>query len=133
MIIELKIKREGGSVVTMGGETYRFEPDQIGRHVAEVTDEEHEKRFLSIPQYREVKDDGEPANVAPTNEGQTLGPADSGDGDSEGEGSEPDPDPDAEPFDIEDARAMYEETFGKKPHHAMKVETIMERIEKGEA
>lgn len=125
MIIECKIKREGGSLVTMGGEEYRFEPDQIGRHVAEVSNKEHAERFLKIPQYREVQDDKGPDNVAPTNEGQTLGPADSGDGDGDKK--------EDEQSELEDARAMYEETFGKKPHHAMKVETIMERIEKGEA
>lgn len=118
MKIECKLKRQGGSLVTLGGKEYHFTPDQLDRHVAEVTDEAHIERFLEIPQYREIKDDA-PAKVEPTTSGDTLTPQDE-DGD-EGE------------LDIEQARQAYFDAFGKKPHHAMHADTMYERIEKGEA
>ena len=81
MKIECKLKREGGSLVTLGNEQYHFAPDQLDRHVAEVTDEDHVARFLEIPQYREIQDDGEP-RVAATTTGDTLTPTENQDGNS---------------------------------------------------
>ena len=48
MKIEHILKREGGTVIPMGGQSYHFAPDAEGRHVAEVTDPAHIERFLSI-------------------------------------------------------------------------------------
>lgn len=48
MKIECILKREGGSVVDLGGIEYHFEPLADGAHVADVTDEAHIDRFLSI-------------------------------------------------------------------------------------
>jgi len=48
MKIECILKREGGSVVDLGGIEYHFEPFTDGAHVAEVEDKAHIDRFLSI-------------------------------------------------------------------------------------
>lgn len=48
MKIECILKREGGSVVDLGGIEYHFEPVEDGAHVADVADESHIDRFLSI-------------------------------------------------------------------------------------
>ena len=48
MNIECILKREGGSVVDLGGIEYHFEPLQDGAHVADVAEETHIDRFLSI-------------------------------------------------------------------------------------
>jgi len=48
MKIECILKREGGSVVDLGGIEYHFEPVADGAHVADVADEAHIDRFLSI-------------------------------------------------------------------------------------
>ena len=57
MKIELTIRRKGGSKVKMGAETYHFAPDKDdpnGPHVADVTDQAHIDRLLSIPGYRQA-------------------------------------------------------------------------------
>ncbi len=48
MIIHSLIKREGGTVVPMGNDTYNFKPDENGNHVCEVKNKAHIERFLSI-------------------------------------------------------------------------------------
>ncbi len=48
MDIECKLKREGGTHVDMGAEKYHFAPRVDGAHVATVTNEAHQERFLSI-------------------------------------------------------------------------------------
>jgi len=54
MQIELLLKREGGSLIDIDGVNYFFTPDSSGRHVAEVTNQSHIDRFLSIVGYIEV-------------------------------------------------------------------------------
>jgi hypothetical protein len=62
MKIQCILKRTGGSHIELGGTNYHFAPQEDGRHIAEVTDEAHISRFLSIPEaYRVVAD----APVAP--------------------------------------------------------------------
>ncbi len=62
MKIECTIKRQGGSRVELGGKTYHFIPtdanDPEAPHVAEVTDEAHIKRLLSIDCYRGLGKEG---------------------------------------------------------------------------
>lgn len=48
MHIESKIQRKGGTHVDMGTAQYHFAPQDDGAHVAEVLDEAHQDRFLSI-------------------------------------------------------------------------------------
>lgn len=62
MLIESKIKRAKGTVVTLGTETYLFKPaEPNGPHIAEVKDPEHIDRLLAIPEgYRAVVDGRKP-------------------------------------------------------------------------
>lgn len=48
MKIESIIKRDPPTEVVLGDTTYKFQPDDNGRHVAEVTDKHHIARLLSI-------------------------------------------------------------------------------------
>lgn len=48
MLIESKIRRLAGTRVDFGTATYHFRPDALGRHVANVDDEDHLSRLLSI-------------------------------------------------------------------------------------
>lgn len=48
MLIESKIRRTGGTSISMGDEVYHFAPDDEGRHVCDVTNKAHIQRFLSI-------------------------------------------------------------------------------------
>lgn len=57
MKIESIIKRNPPTSITLGDTAYQFEPDSEGRHVCEVTDQQHLARLLSIPEgYRLVLD-----------------------------------------------------------------------------
>jgi hypothetical protein len=57
MKIQCILKREGGTHIELRGTHYHFAPQADGRHVAEVTDEAHISRLLSIPEaYRVVAD-----------------------------------------------------------------------------
>lgn len=66
MDIESKIKREGGTHVDMGTAKYHFAPLEDGAHVAAVDDQDHQDRFLSIPEgYRAYRGAGVAAAAAP--------------------------------------------------------------------
>lgn len=66
MKIESIIRREGGTNVTLGGTLYRFLPDDIGRHVTDVTDEDHISKFLAVREgFRLLAEDQEPDAPVP--------------------------------------------------------------------
>ncbi len=46
--VESKLIREGGSHIDIGGTDYHFQPYDDGAHVADVADEAHADKFLSI-------------------------------------------------------------------------------------
>lgn len=48
--IECILRRAGGTKVDLDGTEYNFAPLDNGAHVAEVENERHEDRFLSIPE-----------------------------------------------------------------------------------
>jgi hypothetical protein len=50
MKIECILKRKGGSHIEMPGKKYYFEPQEDGRHIAEVEVDDHIERFLAIPE-----------------------------------------------------------------------------------
>lgn len=52
MKIECLVTRDGGSHVELHGKNYHFAPQADGCHVAEVTDEAHQDRFLAIEGYK---------------------------------------------------------------------------------
>lgn len=100
MKIECILKREGGSKVEIGGTEYHFVQQPDGAHVAEVSNNGHIQRFLSIPE-------GYRIYVEPGDQG----------GDDEGA--------DDERLSLV---AEYEAKFGKKPHHKASVDTIRKQL-----
>lgn len=59
MKIESIIKRNPPTEVVLGDTTYKFQPDDQGRHVAEVTDKHHIARLLSITEGFQLADGDE--------------------------------------------------------------------------
>jgi hypothetical protein len=111
MKIECKLKRPGGTHVTLGGVKYHFAPQADGAHVADVADEAHQDRLLGIAEayrvYREPKLTKEvPEQV---------------DGDTDGDGD----------ADRDDLAAQYAAKFGKKPHHKWNADKIRAELAEG--
>lgn len=48
MLIECTLIRDGGTHADIDGTDYHFVPQKDGAHVAEVANDEHAQRFLSI-------------------------------------------------------------------------------------
>lgn len=64
MDIECKLQRVGGTHVEIGVKKYHFAPREDGAHVADVEDESHQDRFLSIPEaYRMYRGEAAAAPV----------------------------------------------------------------------
>lgn len=59
MQIKSILQRDGGTHIDMGGKVYHFVPNDAGDHVAEVSDDDHIERFLSI--IEGFEEYGEPA------------------------------------------------------------------------
>lgn len=69
MKIECVLKRDKGTKAEVGGILYHFEPLEDGAHVADITDEAHIDRFLSIADgykvyHGKLAPTGEPVAVA---------------------------------------------------------------------
>lgn len=61
MLIECKLKREGGSKIDLGKNLYHFQPLADGAHVAQVDDEADQDRLLGITEgYRLYRGELEP-------------------------------------------------------------------------
>lgn len=98
MQIECILKREGGTVAEIGGIDYHFEPLADGAHVAEVENDDHVDRFLSISEgYRLYR----PGKNKPADETA--------------------PEDDAERAALAE---QYEAKFGKKPHYKKSIDAI---------
>lgn len=75
MKIECILKRKGGTEITLGATKYHFTPDELDRHVAEVSDETHINRLLSITEaYRPMNAEDAPQAPADPASGNTLNP-----------------------------------------------------------
>lgn len=74
MQIEHLIKREGGSVHEIGGTEYHFAPLDDGAHVAEVTNPDHQDRFLSISEGFRIYRPGRKDTAAPAPAHETHKP-----------------------------------------------------------
>ena len=107
MKIESIIKRDGGTRVHIGQKEYHFKPDAEGRHVAEVEDDEHAERLLSIEEgYREASAGTDPASpMSPEEKALATERAAL-----------------AEQFKLK---------FNKKPHPQMSIEKLREAVENG--
>ena len=122
MKIECKNQREGGSLIDIGGTEYHFQPLADGAHVADVANEEHVERFLSIPEayclYRAGKNEKavEPkAPVTPANPDGNKTP----ESDATTDGGQP---------DIAALRIQYKERFGKNAFNGWSAEQIIEKL-----
>ena len=126
MLIEHTTKRHNGSIHTIAGVKYHFAPNDAGAHVAEVENPAHIQRFLSIPSFAvysgEAPAADAPAADAPAADAppQQMPPAG-------GDYQQPTPLEEA-PDEVLDQ--LYEEAYGKKPHHKVKRDKIIEMIRK---
>lgn len=82
MKIQCILERKGGTIAELGGIEYHFEPLEDGAHVAEITNEAHIDRFLSIPEaykiyHGELEPKGKPAPIANPVKAATPAPAQS--------------------------------------------------------
>lgn len=121
MLIEHTTKRHNGSIHSIAGVKYHFAPNDAGAHVAEVKDTAHIQRFLSIPSFA-VYDPNAPVAVVATTE--SVAPEDDDD--------------DIQPAPLEEAPdevldQLYEDAYGKKPHHKVRRDKIIEMIRKAPA
>lgn len=126
MLIECKIKRKGGSRITMlDGTTYHFAPadgDNRNAHVALVTNPDHIQRLLSITEgYRLAAAAPQPDPQAPAPEiigaKQPATPA-----------TVVEPAAPTTSLNREELERLYLEVTGKKPHPAAKDETLLTAI-----
>ena len=74
MLIESITKRPNGTHSRIDGVTYDFVPNNVGDHVAEVVNEYHIKRFLSIATFRAYAAQPEPAELNLSAKLQALEP-----------------------------------------------------------
>lgn len=148
MKIESIIKREGGTRVSLSGTNYHFKPDEEGRHVADVEQEAHVERFLSIPEGYRLAPSAAVAPAKPTKPPVKLttitpvatdvdhGAEGIDAGKSEDHGSDaakasPADDKQPEADELDAAKTAYIEKFGKKPHHTWSAELISKKIAEG--
>jgi len=122
MKIECKNKREGGSVIDIGGVEYHFKPQADGAHVADVAYEEHIERFLSIPEAYCIYKASKPTKEAPAPVVEAE--------------AAPQPEENAEAEetvaetgdDLEDPKKAFKAKFGHAPHYKWDVETIKTKL-----
>lgn len=144
MLINLKIKRPGGSKVDIDGKQYHFAPNTNGDHVCDVTDKDHIKRFMSIDAYEPYETEAanaikagiipEPpamvvAESAPgPTVGQQVGDAPAGDGIEIPPPSAPTA---ADTYDMMDRAALataIKAATGKEPHHKTSAENLRKAL-----
>ncbi|MGH2343384.1 hypothetical protein ACRC7T_18115 [Segnochrobactraceae bacterium EtOH-i3] len=112
MLIECILHRPGGSQVDLGTAIYHFAPDETGRHVADVMNEDHVDRLLAIPEgYRLAR------SVTAQLPAGTVEPA----------GSSPDPDDD-DP-DREELVDEYVQLTGERPDGRWSIKRLTAEIE----
>lgn len=126
MLIECKIRRRNGTRASIEGTEYHFQPDDEGRHVAEVKDEKHAARFLQISEgYRAVEGKAKlPGKVEPKSQ-KTVQPQPQGEGAGEGEA---DTEAGVE-LSREDLAVKYKEKYGRKPPAKWTAERIAKDLE----
>jgi hypothetical protein len=140
MLIEHTTKRLNGSVHSIGGVKYHFKPNADGAHVAEVENPAHIQRFLSIPSFTVYVPDADAAQAAPIATAAPVAPIATTEPVTPTEPVDPaDQDDDAQqPTPLEEAPdevldQLYEAAYGKKPHHKVKRDKIIEMIRKAPA
>lgn len=188
MKIECLIRRKKGTLVEFkaDGAAYHFTPDEEGRHVADVDNEKHAERLLSIKPEAYIKYGTEPTsdrykknrnktvdldvekidledltdgtddsvNEQVDSSDDDLGTDETSDDlnaddmkalidddedddlgtDNETVGATDQGDDvvDYEALSEDELKEVYAQKFGKKPHHKMKLETILEQLNESE-
>ena len=134
--IECLIKRPGGSIIELDDSKYHFKPNGDGDHVCDVPNEGHAAILLAIDTaYRPYAlgsnaDAGHGNGDAVDLTGAII-KADDTDDTDDGEGATGDgakEKPLDEAAERERLAALYQERFGKKPHHMMGVKRIREEL-----
>ncbi|SDX73899.1 hypothetical protein [Roseicitreum antarcticum] len=144
MKIELKIKRAGGTNITMADNTeISFKPDETGAHVAEVANPNHVQRLLTIPGYvvygtsedqpaqgpvetKNATEPGTPSNVSPEDVAPPTHPH------SDDQKADDEDGVFLSDMTDEELLAEHIRVVGGKPHHKAKRETIIAAIETAE-
>ena len=131
--IECLIKRPGGSIIELDDSKYHFKPNGDGYHVCDVPNEGHAAILLAIDTaYRPYAlgssaDAGHGNGDAVDLTGAIIKTDDTDDGEgATGDGSKEKPLDEA--AERERLAALYQERFGKKPHHMMGVKRIREEL-----
>ena len=131
--IECLIKRQGGSIIELDDSKYHFKPNGDGDHVCDVPNEGHAAILLAIDTaYRPYALDSN--SDAGTGNGDAVdltGAIIKADDTDDGEGATGDgakEKPLDEAAERERLAALYQERFGKKPHHMMGVKRIREEL-----
>ena len=135
MQVESIIKSEGVSKIDLDGVTYHFKQDAEGRHVAEVASRKHLSRLLAIPEgYKLLDDDDEdvPASSGAGGESVRTDNPDEADADASdaatGQTLKAIPVPITEDMGRDTLAFLWEQRFGKKPHHAKNAKTLADEL-----
>ena len=131
--IECLIKRPGGSIIELDDSKYHFKPNGDGDHVCDVPNEGHAAILLAIDTAYGPYDLDSNADAGHGNgdavdlTGAIIKTDDTDDGEgATGDGAKEKPLDDA--AERERLAALYQERFGKKPHHMMGVKRIREEL-----
>jgi len=129
MKIECKAKREGGSVIDIGGIAYEFKPLADGAHVADVKSKEHVERFLSIPDTYCIYD-GKAKAETPVVEEAPVTEEEVAPGVDDAASDEDLPTETVEPVadELDALKAEYKAKFGSAPHYKWSAETIKAKL-----
>lgn len=131
--IECLIKRQGGSIIELGDSKYHFKPNGDGNHVCDVPNEGHAAILLAIDTaYRPYaldsnSDAGTGKGDAVDLTGAIIKDEDTDDG-KVATGDVAKEKPLDEASERDRLSALYQERFGKKPHHMMGVKRIREEL-----
>lgn len=129
-IIECKPRREGGSVVTVNGTDYFFEPQTPrGPHVCEVTDFPAYERFSELPDYAVLSVDWEGEPNPATLTASLTGLVTHSDDDDQPEPEAPASGGGLEAMTDEQLAAEHHRLLGTAPHGRAKRETIIKTIQ----
>ena len=131
--IECLIKRPGGSIIELDDSKYHFKPNGDGDHVCDVPNEGHAAILLAIdtayrPYDLDSNADAGHGNGDAVDLTGAIIKADDTDDDEGATGDVAKEKPLDEAAERERLAALYQERFGKKPHHMMGVKRIREEL-----
>ena len=131
--IECLIKRPGGSIIELDDSKYHFKPNGDGEHVCDVPNEGHAAILLAIdtayrPYDLDSNADAGHGNGDAVDLTGAIIKADDTDDDEGATGNVAKEKPLDEAAERERLAALYQERFGKKPHHMMGVKRIREEL-----